>query len=212
MTAYATRRDVYLYGLARGTVGSAARAIASGNATTDALELDEHGFETDDVLLLRAADGGSMAAPLVAGTAYYAIRVTASTFQVSATQGGSAINLTTAGSSMVVSIALPFDEVLTFYSRWADAFIPAHLVPFTAPVPIAVVGVVAMLAAKRLQLLSGQTSDTMDATEISAKAQLERWATGVPLRDTTATKPANLAITSTSGTTDPRGWGSSSLP
>lgn len=211
MTAYATRKDVYRYGLARGALGSAARLVATSVATTDTITLDEHGFETDDALLLRATDGGTLSSPLVAGTTYYAIRVTDSTFKLAAAAAGSAINLTTDGVSMTVSVALPFDDILEFYSRFVDAFLPAHAVPLTAPYPVTVVAVVAELAAKKLQLLSGQSSGSMTETEVAAKAQLERWARGIPIRDARATKSTNLALVSTLGT-DPRGWGSSSLP
>ena len=213
MPAYATRRDVYAYGLARGTLGAAGRQVESSLASTDTLTLDGHGFETDDALVVRAFEGGTLSSPLVAGATYYAIRVNDSTFKLSATAGGSAINLTTDGVVMSVAIALPFDEILEFYSRFVDAFLPAHLVPLTAPYPITVVALVAELAAKRLQILAGHSSASMTEIEVSAKAQLTRWAAGVPLRDERATASANLAITSTlSSTTDPRGWGSDTLP
>lgn len=213
MTAYATRRDVYRYGLARGTVASEGRLVASSTASTNVLELEGHGFETDDELLLRAAEGGTLSAPLVSGTTYYAIRLTDSTFSLAATAGGAAIDLTTNGESMIVSIALPFDEVLEFYSRFVDAFLPAHLVPLEQPYPVTVVAIVSELAAKRLQLISGTRSESMTEIEVAAKAQLERWSKGIPLRDARATEPANLAVTSTmASTADPRGWGSGTLP
>lgn len=212
MTAYATRRDVYTYGLARGTVASEGRLVASSLASTDTLELEGHGFETDDAILVRAIDGGTLSAPLVEGTTYYAIRLTDSTFQLAATAGGAAIGLTSNGVSMLASIALPFDEILEFYSRFVDAFLPAHLVPLSAPYPVTAVAIVAELSAKRLQLISGTRSESMTEIEVAAKAQLERWAKGIPLRDASATASANLAVTSANLTADPRGWGSGSLP
>ncbi len=214
MTAYATRRDVYRYGLARGTLGSQARIVASCIASTDILTLDGHGFETDDPVLVRAEDGGTLSAPLVAGTQYYAIRVTDTTFKLAATAGGAAINITTDGVGVIVSIPLPFDEVLEYYSRFVDAFLPAHTTPLTAPYPVTVVAIVAELAAKKLQLLAGQASVSMTETEVAAKAQLERWAKGLPLRDHAATTaPSNLAVATTAGrAADARGWGSGTLP
>ncbi len=191
----------------------AGRLVASSTASSDVLELEGHGFETDDALIVRAIESGTLSAPLVAGTTYYVSRLTDSTFKLAATAGGAAINLSTDGVAMMVTIALPFDRVLEFYSRFVDAFLPAHLVPLTAPVPVTVVGIVAELAAKKLQALCGAASEIVAATELVAKAQLERWAKGIPLRDTTATASANRAITSTLATTaDPRGWGSGSLP
>lgn len=214
MTAYAQRRDVYKYGLARGALGSNARLVDSALAATDVVTLDNHGFETDDILIFRATEGGNLPAPLSAGTTYFAIRLTDATFQVAATQGGSAIDLTTDAVSTLVAIDLPFDDVLEFYSRWVDHFIPAHAVPFTAPYPVTVVAIVAELAAKKLQQIAGQTSVSVGEYELAAKAQLERFAMGLPLRDASATAATNKTVTATLVATglDPRGWGSGVLP
>ena len=88
MTAYATRSDVYKYGLPRGMLANPGRLCASVLASTNAFELDGHGFETDDPILLRAEGTGAMPAPLVAGTTYYAIRVSESIFRIAATPAG----------------------------------------------------------------------------------------------------------------------------
>lgn len=217
MTVYATRRDLYRYGLPRGTLGGQGRLCASVKASTDTFELEEHGFETDDDVLVRAVEGGTLSAPLAEGTTYFVIRLTSSTFKLAATAGGAAINLTTDGESMLVTIALPIDAVLEFYSRWVDGFLPAHLVPLAPDAndkfPTVVTAIVAELSSKKLQHLSGVTSESVNAYEVAAKAQLERWAKGIPLRDERATAPANLAVTARPGTSsDPRGWGSGCLP
>lgn len=209
---YAVRKDVYRYGLARGTLSAGARFVASALASTNVLELDDHGFETDDEVMLRAADGGTLSSPLVAGASYFAIRLNAGTFKLAAAPGGPAIDLTTDGVSMLVAIALPFDEVLEFYSRFVDPYIPAHLVPLAAPFPVVVTATVAELAAKKLQHLAGQSSVSVGDAELAAMAQLERWAKGIPLRDARATEPTNLAVTASSAAGDPRGWGSERLP
>jgi hypothetical protein len=205
---------VYRYGLPRGTLGSAARNVSVSSASTDLFELSSHGFEDDDVVTVRALEGGSLPAPLSSGVAYYVIRVTDDTFKLSATEGGAAIDLTTDGEGLMLGGALPIDEVLEYYSRFVDPFIPAHATPFDAPYPITVVATVAELAAAKLLYLSGQRSVAVGELEVAAKAKLERWATGIPLRDTNATAESNLAIVSTVTTTDddPRGWGSGSLP
>jgi hypothetical protein len=183
------------------------RLCASAEDTTDALELDGHGFETGDPLVFRAETGGALPAPLVAGTTYYAIRVNETTFKVAATSGGSAINLTTDGSLVLASTPLPFDEVLEFYSRFADGCMPAHLVPLESPYPITVTALVAELAAKRLLLIAGQTSDSMTEIELAAKAQLERMRAGIPGRDVRFTASANLAVAATASLDpDGRGW------
>ena len=214
--SYATRRDLYRYGLPRGTLGGQARLVASSSENNDTLVLDDHGFETGDAVLVRAVDGGTLSSPLQESTTYYVVRLTSSTFKLAATEGGAAINLTTDGESMMVSTELPFDDVIEFYSRFVDALMPAHVVPFEADesgkFPTLVTALVAELASKKLQNLSGVSSVSVDATELAAKAQLERWAKGFSLRDSRATASANLAITSSSTSTDSRGWGSGTIP
>lgn len=193
MVAYATRADVYRYGLPRGQLANPGRLCASAIAVTSAFELDGHGFETDDALLFRAESGGELPAPLVAGMTYYAIRENDQTFKVAHAPAGAAIHLTSDGVSVVVATALPMDEVLEFYSRFVDAFLDAHLVPLKAPYPVTVTALVAELSAKKLLLLAGQSSASMTEAELAAKAQLERWAKGLPLRDARATASANVA-------------------
>lgn len=203
---YATRADLYRYGLPRGLLANPGRLCASASSLTDLFELDGHGFETDMPLLFRAEEGGELPDPVVHGVTYYAIPVTDSTFMVSDAVSGAALDLVTSGVSVVVSTALPIDEVLEFYSRFADGFLPAHLVPLTAPYPITVTALVAELSAKKLLLIARQSSASMTEMEVSAKAQLTRWAKGIPLRDADATASANLAV-SDSVKADPRGWG-----
>jgi len=159
-------------------------------------------------------DGGTLAPPLVAGTTYYAIRIDDSHFSVAATSSGAAIDLTADGDQMLVYAEMPIDDVIEFYSRWVDTFMPGHLVPFVTPIPVLVKGLVAELSSKRLMALAGHSSESMNEAELSAKAQLERFATGLTLRDASATPPANkAAVTSWVGTaTDPRGWPSGVLP
>lgn len=201
---YATRADLYKFGLPRGLLANPGRLCASALAATDAFELDDHGFADGDALILRAESGGNLPAPLVAGVVYIAIRISEASFKVSAA-GGTPIDLTTDGVSVAVATPLPIDEVLEFYSRFVDGFLPAHLVPLETP-PITVTALVAELSAKKLLLMAGQSSQSMTEFEVAAKAQLERWASAHPLRDAQATPSANLAY-SENVATDPRGWG-----
>lgn len=196
MTAYASRADVYKFGLPRGSLGNPGRVVASALAATSTIELFEHGFVLGDAITFRITEGGVLSAPLVAGTVYYAVPVTDSTFQLSTTPNGlSAVTLTTDGDSMIVSIDLPVDDLLERYSRFVDGFLPAHVVPLPTPYPITVVATVAELTAKKLQILSGLISESMRDTELAAKAQLERWASTLPVRDAApGTAPANLAV------------------
>ncbi len=224
MTAivYATRADLDDFGgIPDGALANAGREVASSTASTNIIELDAHGFATDDEVLLRAAEGGTLSAPLVAGTTYFAIRLSDSTFKVAATSGGAAIDLSTNGVSMIATKPLPIDRMLELYSRWVEGFLPAHLVPVPADddgaFPIEITAIVARLAGKALLNLNGKASEIVDKAEIVAMAQLARWATGIPLRDAGITASANLAVTSTLGNAaDSRGWcgsgGSGSLP
>lgn len=206
---YCSRGDVTAR-LPPGTVVSPAGMLASCLASTDVLTYDGHGLETNDEVTVRAASAGTLSAPLVAGTVYYAIRLTNSTFKLAALAGGGALNITSDGVEMVVTREPKFDDVIEFVSRWADTFLPAHVVPLTAPIHPLVRGVVADVSAKRVLNANGQDSAAVTAAELAGKAILERFAAGMPLRGGTAQVPSNLAITATSVSSggDPRGFGS----
>ena len=208
---YCSRADVTAR-LPPGAVVSPAGMLASCLASTDALTYDGHGLETDDEVTVRAADvGGTLSAPLAAGTVYYAIRLTNAAFKLAATAGGAAINITSNGVEMTVIREPKFNDVIEFCSRLADTSLPAHLVPLTAPIHPLVRGVVADMSAKRILNANGQNSEAVKAVDLEAKAILERFAAGLPLRGAAVTGPANLAITATavsSASSDPRGWGS----
>ncbi len=210
---YCSRRDVNRW-LPSGEITGSSRLVSSALDSNDTITLDGHGLETDDEVTVRAAEDGILPAPLVEGTVYYAIRVTNATFKLSATEGGSAIPFTSDGESVVVVKEPPYDDVIEFYSRWVDTFLPAHLVPLTAPIHPLVKGIVAELSAKKLLNLDGKSSEIVNAAELVAMKQLERLAKGLPLRGADITAPANLAVSSyvSTATPDPRGWGSDSLP
>ncbi len=217
MTAdlYCTRADVNRR-LPIGSVVSAGGIGATADATTNVFEYDGHGLETDDSVILRVVEGGTLPAPLVAETTYYAIRLSNSTFKLAATAAGVAIDITTSSTDVVISREPSFDEHIEFYSRWADTFLPAHLVPLTGTIPAIVKGIVADLAAKRILNIAGQDSAVINSAELASKAMLERFSKGLPTRDVNVSTSANKAITSSLGTTaDPRGWapsGSGTLP
>lgn len=211
---YARRGDLYKYGLPRGLLGLQGRVVRA-DASADTFELNGHGFEDDDRVVFRAAEGGSLPTGISASTVYYAKRVTDAVFQVAATAGGSAVTFSTSGAAVLAAAPLPIDEVLEYYSRWVDDVIP-QVAPLTADesglYPVIVRGVVAELSARKLLWLSGQRSETVDAYELAAKAQLERWAKGAGVRDSRQ-KTANLSVSSAVSTAgDPRGWGSKELP
>lgn len=215
MTSYATERDLYTFGLRRGVVVNDGRECATVSATTDLLELNGHQLETGDRVQVRAVAGGTLASPLSATAVYYVIRESDSTFKLSATDGGPAIDLTSDGSTMIVTAELPVDDLLEAYSRFVDDFIP-HGVDMDAPYPVTIVRIVSELAAAKLLSLTGQSSVSISEAEIGAKAQLERWVAGLPIRDARVSGSTNRAVVSTlASTSDPRGWtpnGSGRLP
>lgn len=178
------------------------------------LTLDGHGLETDDEVTVRAAEGGTLASPFSEGTVYYAIRLTNATFKLAATVGGAAINVTSDGVEMIVSKEPSYDDIIEFVSRWADGFLPAHLVPLgvSEDVHPLVKGVVADVAAKRILNINGQASAAVDEAEKSGRAILERYAAGLPLRGASVPARTNLAISSKQTGADDRGWGSRCLP
>ncbi len=216
---YPSRADFDAFGgLPDGALSNEGREVASSTAATDILVLSAHGLATDAPVTVRAVEGGTLSAPLVAGTTYYAIRLTDDTFKLSATPGGSPIDLTTSGVTMFVTKQLPIDLYLEAFSRWVEDCVPAHLVPFAVDTggayPIFIRKIICQLAGAELLNRAGKDSAAVRQGQIDARAILERWGAGKPLRDPGITASANLAVTSTlSGTSvDPRGWGSGSLP
>lgn len=199
MVAYATRADVFDYGLPRGQLAKPGRRVSSVVAGTDTIELDGHGFESGAPVLVRAEAGGALPAPLVAGTTHYVLRQTDATFKLAATEGGAAINLTTDGSRMVVVEQLDarLDKLSEFYSRWVDARIIGHEVPFEAPFPVFVVGIVAKLVAGDLLELQGGASESSLERQTKAHIEIDRWSKGLHLRDENALGRSNLAAANT---------------
>lgn len=203
---YCSRREVNA-AVPAGEIIGPTQLASSALASTDVISLEGHGLETDDEVLVRAIEGGSLPSPLVEGTGYFAIRVSNARFKLAATAGGAAINLSTDGVEVVVMREPAYDDVIEFWSRWADGVLPAELVPLTAPVHPLVRGIVAKLSAKELLGRAGKSSELVNVTDIAAKAMLERYAIGLPLRGAPTVGSANLAVTATAGDADPRGWG-----
>ena len=108
------KRDIrnFVYGLKTFTA----------NATTNELTCTAHGLLDDDIVRLFNS-GGALPGGLAVNTNYYVIVVNANTIQLSATAGGSAIDLTSAGTGthtlgrkmgevMSASFAEAADEIL----------------------------------------------------------------------------------------------------
>ena len=70
---YCVAADLYSYGLPRGALVSPGRPVESVDASADSFELDGHGFAAGDAVQFRPVGGGTLPAPLVEGTTYYAL-------------------------------------------------------------------------------------------------------------------------------------------
>lgn len=66
------------------------------DAATDAITISGHKFKNDDII--QFSTGGTLPGGLSAGTDYHIINVSGDDFQVSTTQGGSAVDITGGGS------------------------------------------------------------------------------------------------------------------
>jgi len=67
--------------------------VAVTDGTADSATSRAHGLTDDDRVFLRAAHGEALPTGLDASTVYYVVSATTDTFQLSATQGGAAIDI-----------------------------------------------------------------------------------------------------------------------
>lgn len=195
MVDYCTERDVYEHGAPRGSVPNEARLIPEGkiDPATNTISIDGHGFLLGDEVVFRAEAGGTMPAPLVALTTYYARPVDAFRFEVAAAPGGPAIDLTTAGSRVLVFSEPPISAAISWASGVVEENIPAHVVPLVAPFPRTVVHVTAELAAGKFALRGGATSEALGKIVEAAQKRLASWAKHIPIRGDNAPPQASLS-------------------
>lgn len=204
MVAFCSAADLRSYGLPRGGLANRGRLVSSVSTSGNSLALDDHGFDDDDPLVLRAESGGSLPAPLLEATTYYAIRVDDFSFQLAESAGGPAIDLTTTGERIIVIAPLPIQKAIEWASEIILDQLPAHVEP-TAPYPAILVQTTAELAAGKLLTYTGQGAAGLTKMIDDALERVRRWAKSIPLRGTNAPAAANLAVTKpvTSG----GGWG-----
>lgn len=202
---YCTRKDVYTFGVQVGTLPKPARLVTCV-AASDTVSLDGHGFDTGDVVYFRAEAGGSLPSPLVEGTGYYVIASSDSTFQVSATSGGAAINLTTAGANVVVWMDHPWDDWIEAASRTLDDLCVAHQTPFTAPYPQVVIAATAALVAEMALGVTGGMTDAKRVQIDTAWKRFQDWKSGKPISDPKATGRANLSSYVAASSSVGAGW------
>jgi hypothetical protein len=207
---YCTTADLYANGLPRGSIPNPGRVVTAANATANTIPLGEHGFSAEDPLTIRSDAGGTMPAPLVSGTTYYAIPVTDDAFQVAATAGGAAIDITSAGSRFVVGAPINYAAAIRFASRLIDEMLVGHVVLVEGDeVPEIIKITAAEIAIGKLALGSGSVSKSLGQIVDEARKRLERWAKGTPLRAANRPASANTAaagVTLTATSRDNRGW------
>lgn len=98
-----------------------ARAVTF-DPDTDTVGLTSHGFQDGEAIKFSVTTG-TLPTAIVAGTTYYVINGTANTFQVSATVGGSAINIATAGTAVMKVEAVNFVRLYyrkDYASAWTE--------------------------------------------------------------------------------------------
>ncbi len=203
---YCAVSDLYTFGLPRGATPNPGRLVDAVDTTADTLQVDVHGFAAEDSISFRAESGGTMPAPLVAGTAYFAVPVTESTFSVALTAGGAVVDLTTAGSRLVVIAPLPFAGAISWASRRIDDSLPAHLVPLEVPIHEFIKMTCAELAIGKILTRAGSATESLAKMVDAADKRLARWAKGVPLRGDDVPTAANVATSATAQIADNRGW------
>lgn len=203
---YCESRDLYDYGLPRGAVANPGRLLDSVNASSNACALDVHGFDADDLIQFRAEAGGVLPTGLTEGVTYFAKPIDDNHFQVAATAGGAAIDVTDAGENTLVIAPLPIAAAIEWASRVIDDMLPAHVVPLPAPYHSLIVSTCAELAAGKLASRGGYVSKALSDIRDAAIKRLERWAKNVEIRGDNAPAPAQGAAVATVPYDDSRGW------
>lgn len=207
---YCSISDLYDHGVPRGSIANRGRTSIAANATTDAIALGDHGFSLNDEITLRPEVGaGTLPAPLVVDTSYYAIPVNAGSFKVAATPGGAAIDLTSNGANFVVVTPIPYNAAIYYASRLIDEMLVGHvLIEDGDEIPPMVRLTCAEIAAGKLALKSGHVSKSLGEIVDLARKRLEKWASGIPLRSAVKPDAANVATAAaTVPYRDSRGWG-----
>lgn len=77
--------------------GSTPKQFTLDDATADTFESPAHGFVNGDAVVVWAVSGLSLPTGVVEGTVYFVVTATTDDFQLSATSGGAAINITAIG-------------------------------------------------------------------------------------------------------------------
>jgi hypothetical protein len=222
MSVYCNESDVYA-AVGSDSVPNPGRLCASVSDATDAFECDQHGLATDDPCAFRAEAGGALPAALAEGVTYYAIRLSASRFQVAIAPLGSAVNLMTDGDRVLVIREMPMAKWIDWASREVDQMLVGNAVELhdvndvwldangaTVRGPNTLVrAVTAKLAGYQARVWAQRDAGDLATLLDEARKMLARWAKGVPLRGPMASASANLALSGSAARTSyPRTYGS----
>jgi hypothetical protein len=193
MASYCAEADVFA-AVRSDSIPNEARLCASAIASTDTFEADQHGLATDDPVTFRAEEGGALPTGIVEGTTYYAIRTSGARFQVSATEGGAAVDFTTDGELVLFVREMPIATWISWASSEVDQMLVGHQVEIDEDaVPTIVRAITAKLAGYQARVWAQREAGDLALMLDEARKQLARWAKGAPIRGTNAPSPANLA-------------------
>ena len=198
---YCERSDVFRW-FPRGGVSNPARFVSAVSASSETLTVDGHGLQLNDEVTFRAESGGTLPSPLVAGTTYYAIPVTDSTFQISTTSGGAAVNITTTGSNTLLIVQLPWDEWIESATSEMECTLPAHVVPLVSPYPAVVTRYTAGLVAEMAMIFCGVNSEAIATQMDRVREELKIWRKGIPIRGAVVPQAAQVPAYWTGSTSE----------
>lgn len=214
MYPFATRRHVYQLGIQAAALRSTGSAVTA-DASTNRLTLRGHGLVSDDLVTFEASAGGALPAPLSASTPYYAIVDSTDLFRVSATEGGSAVDLTTAGTGLVLVVPDAGARIDAALEAGADEIIAAaiaHKAPFeTVP---GIVTLVNLRLAVEMLIISGGLANPTYRESVAehlrlaadAREHLKRWRSGVPITGLVDATPSVSEAGAVSWGETKRGW------
>jgi len=171
------------------------------------LTLDSHGLETGDVVTLRVGAGGTIPTGLVAGTTYYAIKLTDSTMSLSLTDGGAAVDITAEGSNVLLIVAIPWDSWIAEASAELESTMPAHAVPLTETPAIVTAYAAGLVAEKALSWAGVGAPPAFSERMDRVRAELKEWRkSGIPIRGAVVPVSSNRAVSGGAIAADARGW------
>jgi len=207
MSAYCTMSDVWGW-IPRGIVVNPTQLIGSVAAGTDIITLDGHGLADGDEVTFRAESGGTLPGGITAGTTYYAQVLTDATFKVSATAGGAAVDILSAGTNVLMISQLPWTSWIAKASNEIECTLPSAAVPLTAPYPAVVTDYTAGLVAERALAASGVGAAPGFTERMNrVRNELREWrAKGIVVRGAAQPTATNKAISSGAIAADSRGW------